>query len=58
MRKLSIEFSGNRLHQAGQLRIRCPFGYPELAANHRVEEADCSRCERTTLTNRALWTGM
>jgi hypothetical protein len=24
----------------------------------RVEEADCSRCEQTTLTIRALWTGM
>jgi hypothetical protein len=25
---------------------------------YRVEEADCSNCERTTLTIRALWTGM
>lgn len=25
---------------------------------YRVEEADCSQCERTTVTIRALWTGM
>jgi hypothetical protein len=25
---------------------------------YRVEESDCSNCERTTLTIRALWTGM
>jgi hypothetical protein len=25
---------------------------------YRVEEADCSRRERTALTIRALWTGM
>lgn len=25
---------------------------------YRVEEADCSRCDRTALTIRALWTGM
>jgi hypothetical protein len=24
---------------------------------YRVEEGDCSNCERTTLTIRALWTG-
>jgi len=27
-------------------------------AGYRVEEGDCSNCERTTLTIRALWTGM
>ena len=25
---------------------------------YRVEEAECSRCDRTALTIRALWTGM
>jgi hypothetical protein len=25
---------------------------------YRVEEADCSNCERTTQTIRALWTGL
>jgi hypothetical protein len=25
---------------------------------YRVEEADCGSCDRTTLTIRALWTGM
>ena len=25
---------------------------------YRVEEAECSQCERTTLTIRTLWTGM
>jgi hypothetical protein len=25
---------------------------------YRVEEGDCSNCERTTMTIRALWTGM
>ena len=27
-------------------------------ADYRVEEGDCSRCERTALTIRALWMGM
>jgi hypothetical protein len=27
-------------------------------SGYRVEDADCSRCERTALTIRALWTGM
>jgi hypothetical protein len=27
------------------------------SSSYRVEEGDCGRCERTTLTIRALWTG-
>jgi hypothetical protein len=30
----------------------------DATPGYRVEEGDCSNCERTTLTIRALWTGL